>query len=530
MVILALVGERAAVAQEGAVVHEPPVGATVLDPFRPPATPYGPGNRGLEYDTRPGEVVRATADGQVTFAGAVGHGLHVTVAHADGIRTSYSRLQRVDVRAGQAVRRGDPVGRAGERFHLGARRGDTYVDPAALFGSGAGPRGGPGRGELLPLEVPPGGDPSDARDAVVSGTPAWGPHLDARVAGAGVTGAREAGSEVDAGVLDAAVGSLATRIRLEQHYAVDANPVVRAVTVSRGLAERLESSAPCSDAPAPSRPVAEEERRAVLVGGLGSSSRSASVDDLRTDALGYEPAAVERFSYAPDGGAYRSPDTQGDLVAVARRLAARVEQVAREHPAATVDLYAHSMGGLVTRLALLLLERQGFDLGRLGVVTTIGTPHLGADPATAAMAANNGVTGSFGLDLAEELVDTGLDPDGRALAQLSATSPVVEMLREAGPPPPEVRLVSIAASGDVVVPLPNTQVEGARNVTVSLVGRHAHGDLVGHPETTDEIARALAGQHPRCEPPEEVVREHLLGHGISYLEDVAGFTALGGTR
>ena len=41
----------------------PPVEAPVADPFRPPTTPYGPGNRGLEYATAPGTPVRAAADG-----------------------------------------------------------------------------------------------------------------------------------------------------------------------------------------------------------------------------------------------------------------------------------------------------------------------------------------------------------------------------------------------------------------------------------------------------------------------------------
>ena len=39
--------------------YVPPVDAPVVDPFRPPAGPYGAGNRGLEYGTRPGTEVRA---------------------------------------------------------------------------------------------------------------------------------------------------------------------------------------------------------------------------------------------------------------------------------------------------------------------------------------------------------------------------------------------------------------------------------------------------------------------------------------
>jgi murein DD-endopeptidase MepM/ murein hydrolase activator NlpD len=119
------------------VRYRPPVDAPVIDPFHLPTTPYGPGNRGLEYDTVPGVPVRASADGVVSFAGQVGGTLHVTVSHADGIRTSYSFLARIDVVLGQPVRQGQPVGAAGETFHFGARLGTAYLDPALLFGGAA---------------------------------------------------------------------------------------------------------------------------------------------------------------------------------------------------------------------------------------------------------------------------------------------------------------------------------------------------------------------------------------------------------
>ena len=41
------------------VVLTPPVSAPVIDPFRLPFGPYGPGNRGLEYATRPGQPAAA---------------------------------------------------------------------------------------------------------------------------------------------------------------------------------------------------------------------------------------------------------------------------------------------------------------------------------------------------------------------------------------------------------------------------------------------------------------------------------------
>ena len=102
-----LVGVTAASA---GVVYEPPVDAPVVDPFRPPTTPYGQGNRGLEYATKPGTPVLAAGRGLVVFAGQVGGTLHVTVRHPDGVRTSYSYLALVLVRRGQVVDHGSVVG------------------------------------------------------------------------------------------------------------------------------------------------------------------------------------------------------------------------------------------------------------------------------------------------------------------------------------------------------------------------------------------------------------------------------------
>jgi murein DD-endopeptidase MepM/ murein hydrolase activator NlpD len=135
-------------------VYLPPVDAPVADPFRPPTGPYGPGNRGIEYDTAPGQPVGAIGPGEVVFAGPVARALHVTVRHPDGLRSSYSLLADLSVVRGQLVGRGDQVGTAGESLHLGVRTPDgTYLDPALLFGSYAlVPR-------LLPHAAPADEDP-----------------------------------------------------------------------------------------------------------------------------------------------------------------------------------------------------------------------------------------------------------------------------------------------------------------------------------------------------------------------------------
>lgn len=169
-----------------AVVYEPPVDADVTDPFRPPAHFAGPGNRGLEYGTSPGAEVRAAADGTVVFAGPVADSLHVTILHADGIRTSYSFVASVAVSVGETVRRGQVVATAGTAFHFGARDGDTYIDPAGLFAPVR-------RARLVTSRQSSGGD--------VVGRP---------VPGAGPTSSTVAAAIVDA--VEAAVGVVVDRL------------------------------------------------------------------------------------------------------------------------------------------------------------------------------------------------------------------------------------------------------------------------------------------------------------------------------
>jgi murein DD-endopeptidase MepM/ murein hydrolase activator NlpD len=127
--------------------YRPPVAAPVVDGFRPPSGDFGPGNRGLEYETRPGTPVRAIERGVVAFAGPVGATRAVTVAHPDGLRSSYTHLAHISVRVGEPLERGDRVGRAGDRLHLGVRSGTAYLDPATLFDVGA-------RAHLVPVHSP----------------------------------------------------------------------------------------------------------------------------------------------------------------------------------------------------------------------------------------------------------------------------------------------------------------------------------------------------------------------------------------
>ena len=123
---------RALGGPEAAAVFAPPVDAPVSAPFSLPYGQYGAGNRGIEYETRPGQVVRAAAPGAVSFAGAVAGSLYVTVDHGGGVLSSYSYLSRLSVREGDQVLQGRVVGLAGEMLQFGVRVDGEYVDPAVF--------------------------------------------------------------------------------------------------------------------------------------------------------------------------------------------------------------------------------------------------------------------------------------------------------------------------------------------------------------------------------------------------------------
>lgn len=113
--------------------HVPPVDAPIIDVFRPPPAPWLAGNRGLEYDTEPGQLVRASSAGTVTFAGQVGGDLFVTVLHGSGLRTTVAFVDHIVVATGDRVSQGTVLAVAGESMHFTARRNGNYIDPETLF-------------------------------------------------------------------------------------------------------------------------------------------------------------------------------------------------------------------------------------------------------------------------------------------------------------------------------------------------------------------------------------------------------------
>nr|PZN37257.1 MAG: hypothetical protein DIU70_12990 [Bacillota bacterium] len=70
---------------------------------------------GIDIAANYGDPVRATADGVVVFAGWLqgGYGWTVKIDHGYGFQTLYAHNQRLLVRVGDRVRRGDVIARVG---------------------------------------------------------------------------------------------------------------------------------------------------------------------------------------------------------------------------------------------------------------------------------------------------------------------------------------------------------------------------------------------------------------------------------
>jgi murein DD-endopeptidase MepM/ murein hydrolase activator NlpD len=108
--------------------------------FSPPPTPYSAGHRGVDLAGRPGEVIVAASDGEVSYAAPLaGRGV-VVVVHGS-LRTTYEPVTAT-VRRGAQVLRGQQIGVLEEGhagcpvsacLHWGLRRAEQYLDPMAML-------------------------------------------------------------------------------------------------------------------------------------------------------------------------------------------------------------------------------------------------------------------------------------------------------------------------------------------------------------------------------------------------------------
>src|SRR5690606_21653866 len=160
----------------------------------------------------------------------------------------------------------------------------------------------------------------------------------------------------------------------------------------------------------------------------------------------------------------------------------------------TIDLYAHSQGGLVVRLAIDELMRRpgGPDVvDRLGLVATMGSPHQGADLATMSVNLSTVLSDSLLIRMAGTLTDTTLHPRGTNVADLARGSDLLDDLG-ARPLPTGPTYLTLANRGDLIVTDLRSRLPGARHVTLGGAGPGAHGNLPGQHDTTRELALGLA--------------------------------------
>jgi hypothetical protein len=468
-------------AHAGTVAHRPPVPGPVVSPFDLPEQPWQPGNRGIDYDPPPGTPVVASADGEVVFAGPVGKDLHVTVRHADGLRTSYSFLAEVAVGVGGRVAAGDVVGVAGGPVHFGVRDPEgNYLDPELLLA------GVLARRPILVPGTGEGADPLIERR-----------HLLEVAFGTGVAAVAAAGEAF----ADIPTMADATLWLTEVGY------------------DYVEHRLECTPGSVPP-PTVSERRILVVVSGLGTGSDSNSAFDLPTDELGYAATDVVRYSYAggraPDPGHPHRPgdgglggidvrpfdglDSQQPLEQSADRLAEVLGEVARRDPGVPIDVIAHSQGGVVARLALDRAATRATLPHEVTNLVTLGSPHQGADLAEAVMGVQDTLVGDAILQGA---VDGGvmapLDPRRPAITQLAPTGPTLAAVRDQ-PLPDHVRFTSVGVRYDLTVPAGRTDDGAAHHVVVDPgLSFDAHGAVTTSPAALREVRLALAGAAPTCE-------------------------------
>lgn len=574
-------------ADDGAVGWLRPVAGAVVHPFEEPVTVYGAGHRGVDLAAAPGTPVRAANDGVVSFAGSVAGTLHVTVTHTGGLRTSYSFLTEVSVRAGQEVARGDVVGTTGGTgpdhdgavLHLGLRVGDRYVDPMQLFRPGdltklvhLVPADEPDESPWSPaqerrdlassLRLPaPGGGAGPSSytddDGCDTGLPLIGAAIDA-ACDVGSWLGEHAGSAVDAGIefLDSTTDLAADALddlRAAAHHSVSAMQTLAdaaagvlaqtpagqvaldLVAIGRRFAHTV--GAECSDAPEADG-TGGSAHRVMVVAGINSSGaawdRGPTVA-LDVDALGYhtDEGEVRYFSYADDGGRYTADDTHRPIVESAGLLAAQLRRMQREQPGREVDLVAHSQGGVVVDVFLAGFYRAGDPtFPPLGNVVTLSSPHEGAPLATVAQQVRATRKGKAVLDTVEGILP--LPPtSSAAVRDLVEGSSVIREVQAHGVPE-HFDYTTIGATEDFVVPATNISLLGATETVAAVDDLNEHSAIVRAPDALKAVRAALEGRPPPCVGLLTALRTAVSPVLISRFEHMAGddadFVLRGGLR
>ena len=463
-----------------------PTSAAVLDPFRLPDGPYGSGNRGIEYDTSVGDPIAAAGPGTVVFAGSVAGALHITVDHGGGLKSSYSFVGVLLVERGDSVETGEQVAFAAQGFHFGTRVDEIYVDPATLLGV-----------RVIKVELVEGSDAERTQqfhDLV---------ERSERLHFLEMGGARPTQDGLFGTALRAGLHVLGIDVSGLIDYADPELVVVALSDFIEPLRDRDCSPESVAALPPP------ERRIALVVDGLNSSSaRAGTMSTLDLANHGYVVPDVVRFSYA--GGIvppvdpgwssaletshYEGPDTFGGVASMADSLSQLLADIATVQPHVPIDIYAHSLGGLVTRVSLAEIDSEAIPIG---VVVTFASPHQGTPSADIVGAVGERDLGTRAHKFAE-LVGAGGFLGARVIDDLSTDGFAAHFADVAFPD--GIHAVTIGARGDVVVPANTAWAPGANHVVLGGGSPFtAHSDVVGLDTASREVALALAAAPPACE-------------------------------
>lgn len=131
-------------------VRSPVRRSYITSSFGNRADPFGRGrqfHKGIDFDASIGDPVMAVADGVVSFAGTrSGYGHTIEVDHGNGYVTRYAHNSRLTVKAGDLVRAGGQVARAGSsgrstgaHVHFEVWENGSVVNPRKFLADGRAP-------------------------------------------------------------------------------------------------------------------------------------------------------------------------------------------------------------------------------------------------------------------------------------------------------------------------------------------------------------------------------------------------------
>lgn len=127
VILLSLLGTTLLVAPVLAapITFVRPVDGPLITEIQPPAQPWFPGHRGVDLAAQPGEPIRASRDGRITFAGQVAGTGWLTIDHGGGLETTYGPIALPPmVSAGTRVQAGHVIATLApgqDHLDLGAR-------------------------------------------------------------------------------------------------------------------------------------------------------------------------------------------------------------------------------------------------------------------------------------------------------------------------------------------------------------------------------------------------------------------------